>query len=229
MSSMNPLLPELRKIITDRTELEEIQTICFDLRVAYSELKGTTKTEKVMALLLFLDQRQRLDELMDLLNKTRPDIDLSQVTGNSSYPTDYTPSKDNPSGLKETENTGRVSVQLLGFDWIYEGKIVGGNLIISESGRQIVRLDEVWRYKDLNFDLEPGEYKLVASYDYSIYLWSTVNINGRFRDFSPTDIEKRSEELVISVNPKLNVSLICQFYVGGWFSSRRLELKLPQK
>lgn len=67
-------LTRLRQLLLNRYSVEELQTLCFDLALDYDMLPGRGKEGKARELLAYLDRRNRLPELLDLMRRTRPDI-----------------------------------------------------------------------------------------------------------------------------------------------------------
>lgn len=65
------------EIISSRLSLNEIALLTFDLGVDYDGLKGDSKSEKVLSLLNYLHQRNRLGEFLSIVSKMRPDISLT--------------------------------------------------------------------------------------------------------------------------------------------------------
>jgi hypothetical protein len=69
---MDNHLVNLSKFITTYFNLDEIRTLCFSLGIDYEELGEGGKTAKTQNLLLTLGRKERLDELIVLLNQLRP-------------------------------------------------------------------------------------------------------------------------------------------------------------
>ncbi len=67
-------LTRLRQVLIERFNEEELHTLCFDLALDYDMLPGKSKGGKARELLTYLDRRNRLSELIDLLRRERPDI-----------------------------------------------------------------------------------------------------------------------------------------------------------
>jgi len=65
---------ELRRVLNERLTLDEVKAACFDLEVDYENLAGDTKNEKIIELLLHLNRRGRLPDLMAWLVDSRPDL-----------------------------------------------------------------------------------------------------------------------------------------------------------
>jgi hypothetical protein len=70
---MSNELVNLRQFIINHYDLEEVRTLCFDLRVNYDELGGEGVSAKVRELLLWVGRRHQLDQLINRLHQTRPD------------------------------------------------------------------------------------------------------------------------------------------------------------
>jgi anti-sigma regulatory factor (Ser/Thr protein kinase) len=63
---------ELRRLLSQFFDESEIQDICFDLHIDYDNLAGTTKNDKIRAVIIHLDSRGRITELTDVCRKLRP-------------------------------------------------------------------------------------------------------------------------------------------------------------
>lgn len=72
-------LRELRTQIDQHFNLDEIQLLCFDLAVDYEHLPGQTKPLKVHGLIMHLAQRARLDDLLQLVEAQRPEVDWPDI------------------------------------------------------------------------------------------------------------------------------------------------------
>lgn len=69
-----PLDPEtLLQTLSERFDLEETRTLCFNLSIEYDDLKGEGKTARLRELILYLQRRQRVPELIALAAAQRPD------------------------------------------------------------------------------------------------------------------------------------------------------------
>lgn len=65
----------LAEKINQKFDLQELQALCFQLEdVEYDNLSGETKNGRVIALLEYLDRRDRLAELIPVLQKERPNV-----------------------------------------------------------------------------------------------------------------------------------------------------------
>ncbi len=70
----------LRQVLVDRFTMEELRTLCFELYVDYDLLAGETKDGKARELIIYLESRNRLDELVPVGRRTRPDIAWDDLT-----------------------------------------------------------------------------------------------------------------------------------------------------
>lgn len=65
---------ELRRLLNQRLDLQEVKTICFDLEIDYDNLTGERKNEKIMELILYLAHRGSVSELVNWVIENRPDL-----------------------------------------------------------------------------------------------------------------------------------------------------------
>lgn len=72
---------KLHKILTERFSDEELRALCFYLIVDYENLPGEGKTAKARELIAFCERHNRVTELIQLGQKTRPDISWEDVSG----------------------------------------------------------------------------------------------------------------------------------------------------
>lgn len=86
-SGANPLA-RVREIVADRFDEEELRTLCYDLDVDYDSLAAMGKGGKARELVAYLDRYQRVEELVALGQRQRPDIDWSQSSPEAALP-DY--------------------------------------------------------------------------------------------------------------------------------------------
>lgn len=68
---------ELRRLLTDHFDLEELRTLCFDLRVDYDSLRGEGKEAKARELLAYFQRRDQLSRLASYICQHRTDIGLT--------------------------------------------------------------------------------------------------------------------------------------------------------
>ena len=73
-------MSQVREVLTERLDDEEIRTLCFDLSIDYESLTGMGKAGKVRELVAYMKRYDRLEELIDHVQRQRPDIDWSPVT-----------------------------------------------------------------------------------------------------------------------------------------------------
>lgn len=71
---MDGNLPRLRRLLTERFSDDDLRNLCFDLGVDYEDLPGEAKGGKVRELLLHLDNRDCIDDLIDAVQKERPGV-----------------------------------------------------------------------------------------------------------------------------------------------------------
>jgi hypothetical protein len=69
----------LRELLTQYLDQEELRTFCFDLGVPYDMLPGESLITKIIALIDFLERRRRIQELIVLGKRQRPDIAWDKV------------------------------------------------------------------------------------------------------------------------------------------------------
>lgn len=67
-------LVRLREMLVDRFSEEELRTLCFDMALDYDMLPGQGKGGKARELIAYLERRQRIDELIETVQRLRPDI-----------------------------------------------------------------------------------------------------------------------------------------------------------
>lgn len=77
IAAATPQLPvinkiELSKLIRQHYDLGEFKSLCFELQVAYDDLPGETLTNRVEALVEYLERRGRVQELFNLIKQQRP-------------------------------------------------------------------------------------------------------------------------------------------------------------
>jgi len=67
-------LTKLRKILEERFNEGELNTLCFDLGVDYDNLSGQRQADKARELVSYLERRNRIPELVKVGERVRPDI-----------------------------------------------------------------------------------------------------------------------------------------------------------
>jgi hypothetical protein len=73
------MLIELRKILSERFNVNELQTLCFDLDVKFDALPGQGSDNKARELISHLERRDRIPELVEIGKQLRPDISWDDV------------------------------------------------------------------------------------------------------------------------------------------------------
>jgi hypothetical protein len=64
----------LRKLLNTHFDLEEIETLCFDLHIDFENLDGQSKQAKVRELVLYCERYRRIDELVATIRRLRPPL-----------------------------------------------------------------------------------------------------------------------------------------------------------
>jgi serine/threonine-protein kinase len=67
----------LHPILVEHFSLEELQTLCFRLKLDYETLEGEGKEGKARELLEYLDRHGELEKLVNYIHEKRPDIELA--------------------------------------------------------------------------------------------------------------------------------------------------------
>lgn len=70
---------KLTRVLLEQFNEEELRDLCFELVLDYENLAGSGKSVKVRSLIQYLQRRNRLPELLDLLKKVRPRIDFDDL------------------------------------------------------------------------------------------------------------------------------------------------------
>ncbi len=73
------VLATLRQVLSERFHLEELRTLCFDLGIDWDDLPAQGKAGKVRELVSHFAQRRRIEELIQFLERRRPDISWSDI------------------------------------------------------------------------------------------------------------------------------------------------------
>lgn len=79
-AGLNPLA-RVRETVAERFNEEELRTLCYDLDVDYDGLAAVGKGGKARELVALLDRTQRIDELVRMVQRQRPDIDGASLSG----------------------------------------------------------------------------------------------------------------------------------------------------
>jgi hypothetical protein len=67
---------QLRQLLAERFDNEELQTICFDLGIDPDNLPGQAKSARARELISYLERRNQLGKLYTWIRQHRIDIDL---------------------------------------------------------------------------------------------------------------------------------------------------------
>lgn len=67
---------DLLNTLTTKFDENELESISFALGIDYQSLSGTNKVAKARSLILFLEQRGRMDDLLATCKRMRPDVSL---------------------------------------------------------------------------------------------------------------------------------------------------------
>lgn len=71
--------PTLQEFISNYFNLEEVETICFELGVDFEQLGGRSKSAKVRELIIYMMRRRQLPQLITAVREARPKLDMSAV------------------------------------------------------------------------------------------------------------------------------------------------------
>jgi hypothetical protein len=77
------VLARLRQFIVAHYDLEDLRTLCFDLGVAYDDLRGEGCSAKARELTVWMGRRRQFDRLLTTLRRDHPD--LFEQTGLSAH------------------------------------------------------------------------------------------------------------------------------------------------
>jgi hypothetical protein len=72
---------ELRELVEQRFDLEELRTLCADLGVDYDNLRGEGKAAKARELVAYLNRRERVSELANYVRQRRPTVSWPTLPG----------------------------------------------------------------------------------------------------------------------------------------------------
>lgn len=75
--SVNP--SQLRDLMAEHFALDELRSLCMDLGIAYDNMSGDTKREKIISLIEYLQHHRRLDALLLWLQEQRTEVDWDVV------------------------------------------------------------------------------------------------------------------------------------------------------
>jgi hypothetical protein len=86
MKAEKSLLRPLRQTIRQHFNLEELETLAFDLGLNWDELAGATLSKKCQSLIGVMQRNGRLPELLRLLHQERPNVGWPDLTPASDGP-----------------------------------------------------------------------------------------------------------------------------------------------
>lgn len=66
----------LRQVLTERLNDDELRTLCLDLGIDYDDLAGEGHGARVTALVAYAERHCRVDDLLDWLRRTRPEVEV---------------------------------------------------------------------------------------------------------------------------------------------------------
>ncbi|MFP4441019.1 MAG: effector-associated domain EAD1-containing protein [Chloroflexaceae bacterium] len=64
----------LRQLLTRHFDRSELQTLCFELGVAYDDLPEGGRVDKIRELITYLERRGRIPDLIAVGRRLRPDV-----------------------------------------------------------------------------------------------------------------------------------------------------------
>jgi hypothetical protein len=67
-------ISRLRSSLVKRLSESELRSLCFDLDIDYENIPGASKEDKIRELLIHLERRKRINELITIGSELRPDI-----------------------------------------------------------------------------------------------------------------------------------------------------------
>lgn len=70
--TLPPHLAPLREQMTQAFDISELQSLCFDLGIAYDDLPGDTRTGLAQALIVYCHERGRMFDLLSRCQRLRP-------------------------------------------------------------------------------------------------------------------------------------------------------------
>ncbi len=73
---------DLRQTISQRFNLSDIRTLCFDLGIEYEELGGGPKSDVITALIGYCQRNERLNDLQNYLQRERSFVAWAELFAN---------------------------------------------------------------------------------------------------------------------------------------------------
>ncbi|HUM71624.1 MAG TPA: P-loop NTPase fold protein, partial [Chloroflexota bacterium] len=77
---------QLRDALTDYFNTDELRDLCFTLGIDYENLGGDSKSEKVLELIQYCERHGRTDDLINTIQRARPNLDWERLASISSGP-----------------------------------------------------------------------------------------------------------------------------------------------
>jgi len=115
MNYPDEYLIEIHQLLTQNFNLEELETLCFNLGIDYENLGGSGKEAKARELLKYLQRRNRILDLESVIRESRPDIIWPQLKSGISSTEASDSSTGNEQEKVDTERTGlRLSIWVWG-------------------------------------------------------------------------------------------------------------------
>jgi hypothetical protein len=69
----------LRRILVEYFDEDELETLCFDLRVDFEDLEGENKTQKTISLITHMARLEQVDQLIQQCSELRPNVPWSEL------------------------------------------------------------------------------------------------------------------------------------------------------
>ena len=82
---------KLRTLLANRLEITELKKLCFDLDIDFESVVGSGKDDKLIGILRYLENRNRLDDLVQWIKLERNDIYIDHYSDKKRQ---YTPNED---------------------------------------------------------------------------------------------------------------------------------------
>ncbi|MEM7112798.1 MAG: pentapeptide repeat-containing protein [Chloroflexota bacterium] len=76
-------LSRLRKLIVEKLNLNELETLAFDVSVNWDELAGKTLSTKAKSFLEHIDRRKGIPSMLEMLQETRPETNWLEITSDN--------------------------------------------------------------------------------------------------------------------------------------------------
>ncbi len=72
-SAPSPEPADLRRMLVERFNLEELRTLCQDLQIDYDSLPGEGKEAKARELVAYCERHTRIPDLVAAINRAKPE------------------------------------------------------------------------------------------------------------------------------------------------------------